>query len=49
MLEDVFLEVERKTLYSSLQAQPFILSGLVHQLLLRLKRLLLHQRLQISD
>ena len=49
MLEGVFLAVERKTLYSSLEAQPFILYGLVHQLLLHLKRLLLHQRLQISN
>ena len=49
MIEGVFLAVERKTLCSSLQAQPFILYGLVHQLLLHLKRLLLHQRLQISN
>ncbi|KAG2564541.1 hypothetical protein PVAP13_7NG089978 [Panicum virgatum] len=39
----------RLTLCSSLQAQPFILYGLVHQLLLHLKRLLLHQRLQICN
>jgi hypothetical protein len=49
MIEGVFLAVEMKTLCSSLQAQLFILSSLAHHLLLRLKRLLLHQRLQISD